>query len=52
MAFAAIQACDVDIRSHIYNNVILCGGSTLYNGLPQRLEKEIETMCPGMINMI
>ena len=32
--------------------MILCGGSTLFKGLSQRLEKEIETMCPGYINMV
>jgi len=51
MAFAAIQDCNIDIRSEIYNNVLLSGGSSLYNGLTERLEKEIESMCPGMISI-
>ena len=49
MTFAAIQDCDLDFRKDIQANVVLCGGSTLFKGLSQRLEKEVETMCPGYI---
>ena len=52
MTFAAIQDCDLDFRKDIQANVVLCGGSTLFKGLSQRLEKEVETMCPGYINMV
>lgn len=38
MSFASIQDCDVDIRMDLYGNIILSGGSTLYPGLPDRLE--------------
>ena len=38
MSFASIQECDVDIRMDLYGNVILSGGTTLYPGLPDRLE--------------
>lgn len=33
----SVQDCDVDIRKDLYQNVILSGGTTLYNGLPDRL---------------
>jgi actin beta/gamma 1 len=35
----------------LYNNVILSGGTTLYEGLPDRLEKELDAMCPQQ-NMV
>ena len=46
MAFASVQECDVDIRKDLYGNTILSGGTTLYEGLPDRLEKELDAMCP------
>ena len=46
MAFASVQECDIDIRKELYGNMILSGGTTLYEGLPDRLEKEVDAMCP------
>jgi actin beta/gamma 1 len=51
MSFKSIQDCDVDIRKDLYSNVILSGGTTLYAGLPDRLEKELDSMCPQQ-NMV
>ena len=51
MGFGSIQDCDIDIRKDLYNNVILSGGTTLYEGLPDRLEKELDAMCPQQ-NMV
>ena len=42
MAFGSIQECDLDIRKDLYGNTILSGGTTLYEGLPDRLEREID----------
>ena len=54
MTFGSIQECDIDIRKDLYSNVILSGGTTLYQGLPDRLEKELDAMCPntGMVKII
>jgi len=46
MAFETIKECDIDIRKDLYENVILSGGSTLYEGLPERLTKELDALCP------
>jgi actin beta/gamma 1 len=46
MTYETIVTCDVDIRKDLYSNVILSGGTTLYPGLPERLEKELDAMCP------
>jgi len=46
MSFGSIQECDMDIRKDLYQNVILSGGTTLYAGLPDRLEKELDAMAP------
>ena len=36
MAFGTCQECDLDIRKDLCANVILSGGTTLYEGLPDR----------------
>lgn len=46
MSYASIQDCDVDIRMDLYGNIILSGGTTLYPGLPDRLEYEVNEKCP------
>jgi len=51
LANASINDCDMDIRRDLYQNVILSGGTTLYEGLPDRLEKELDSMAPAA-NMI
>lgn len=54
MTFASIQDCDVDVRKDLYENVILSGGTTLYENLPDRLEAELNAMCPqkNMVKVI
>jgi len=37
----SIQRCDADIRTELYGNIVLVGGSTMFEGLAERLEKEI-----------
>jgi len=54
MSYASIQDCDVDIRMDLYGNIILSGGTTLYTGLPDRLEQEVDKKCPqqGSVKII
>jgi len=42
--YNCIQAADMDIRSEFYKHIVLSGGSTMYPGLPSRLEKEIKQL--------
>jgi len=42
MLFNMIQEADMDLRSAFYKHIVLSGGSTMYPGLPSRLEKEIK----------
>jgi len=38
----------------LYGNIILSGGTTLYAGLPDRLEAEVDKKCPqqGSVKII
>jgi len=42
--FDCINKADVDTRPEFYNHIVLSGGSTMYPGLPSRLEKEIKNL--------
>jgi len=41
MLFNMIQEADVDLRADFYKHIVLSGGSTMYPGLPSRLEKDM-----------
>lgn len=42
--FNTIQAADVDVRTSLYGAIVLSGGSSMYPGLPSRLEKELKQL--------
>merc|ERR1711972_459583 len=44
LLFTAIQAAEMDIRPELYKHIVLSGGSTMYPGLPSRLEREIKQL--------
>ncbi|KAJ3085797.1 Arp2/3 complex subunit, actin nucleation center [Quaeritorhiza haematococci] len=44
LLFNAIQAADIDIRPELYKHIVLSGGSSMYPGLPSRLEKEVKQL--------
>lgn len=46
LAFSSTQECDLDIRKDLYQNVILSGGTTLYEGLSDRLGAELDALVP------
>ena len=44
---ASIQQIDVEIRRELYSNIVLSGGNTMFEGLPERLTKEIQKLTPS-----
>nr|QWE91168.1 beta-actin [Placidida sp.] len=44
--YDTIMKCDVDIRKDLYANIVLSGGSTMFEGLSERLQKEISALAP------
>ena len=44
LTFSSIMTCDVDIRNHIYNNIVCSGDITIFAGSAKRLQKEIITL--------
>ena len=41
-----VQKCDIDVRRDLYHNCLLSGGSTCFEGLPQRLLRELQALSP------
>ncbi len=39
-----IQGADIDLRTEFYKHIVLSGGSSMYPGLPSRLEKDIKQL--------
>jgi actin-related protein len=39
LVFHVINTADMDLRPEFYKHIVLSGGSTMYPGLPSRLEK-------------
>lgn len=44
MLFQTIQAAAIDTRADLYKHIVLSGGSSMYPGLPSRLEKEMKQL--------
>ena len=44
ICYDSIQKCNADIRNDLYNSIVLSGGSSMYNGFPERFYKEIKTL--------
>mmetsp|Transcript_67780 Transcript_67780/g.185868 ORF Transcript_67780/g.185868 Transcript_67780/m.185868 type:complete len:390 (-) Transcript_67780:390-1559(-) len=44
MLFDVINKSEMDVRPDLYKHIVLSGGSTMYPGLPSRLEKEMRSL--------
>ena len=44
MLFQTVQTAPVDVRPELYKHIVLSGGSSMYPGLPSRLEKEMKQL--------
>jgi actin-related protein len=43
--------CDVDVRKDLYSNIVLSGGSTMYKGIAERLNKEVVALAPSAMKI-
>ena len=39
--------CDLDIRKDLYGNIVLSGGTTMYPGIADRMQKELTLLSPA-----
>merc|ERR1712019_169526 len=49
--YNSIMKCDVDIRKDLYANTVMSGGTTMYPGIADRMQKEISHLAPSPIKI-
>merc|ERR1712037_148824 len=49
--YNSIMKCDVDIRKDLYANTVMSGGTTMYPGIADRMQKEITALAPSTIKI-
>jgi actin beta/gamma 1 len=47
----SIMKCDVDIRKDLWKNVVMSGGSTMFVGIADRLNKELVALAPSTMDV-
>ena len=47
LTYNSIMKCDMDLRRDLFANVVLSGGTTMFPGLPERVENELRVLAPG-----
>jgi len=51
MTYNSIMKCDVDVRKDLYANVVLTGGTTMFPGLRDRMQRELEFLAPSTMHI-
>jgi actin-related protein len=49
--YNSIMKCDVDIRKDLYSNVVMSGGSTMFPGIAERMNKELVALAPSTMKI-
>ncbi|KAN0009099.1 hypothetical protein ACTFIU_008991 [Dictyostelium citrinum] len=50
--FKSIMMCDIDIRKHMYANIILSGGNTMFPGITDRIYSELRELAPKNMKIL
>jgi len=51
LTYQSIMKCDVDIRKDLYGNIVLSGGTTMFDGIADRISKEVTALAPSSIRV-
>jgi hypothetical protein len=49
--YNSIMKCDLDIRKDLYGNIVMSGGTTMYSGISDRMQKEITSLSPSSMKV-
>jgi len=49
--FECIMKCPIDVRCELYKNIVMSGGTTMFPGIRERLEKEVRALAPAKMNV-
>jgi len=51
LLFQSITESDIDIRRNLFHNIILSGGTTMFEGIQERLTKEVGALAPASVKV-
>eukprot|EP01065_Artemidia_motanka_P021206 TRINITY_DN2532_c0_g2_i7.p1 TRINITY_DN2532_c0_g2~~TRINITY_DN2532_c0_g2_i7.p1 ORF type:complete len:861 (+),score=222.22 TRINITY_DN2532_c0_g2_i7:1614-4196(+) len=51
MVYNAIMKCDIDVRKEMYENIVLSGGNTMFDGIRERLSREVVNLAPNSMRI-
>jgi actin len=46
LCYQAIMNCGILLRKELYSNIVISGGTTMFQGFPERLSKEMTSLVP------
>ncbi|PPQ75634.1 hypothetical protein CVT26_001554 [Gymnopilus dilepis] len=49
--YNSIFKCDLDVRRELYGNIVLSGGTTMFPGIADRLQKELTALAPSSMKV-
>ena len=49
--YNSIYKCDLDIRRDLYGNIVLSGGTTMFPGIADRMQKELTALAPSSMKV-
>lgn len=49
--FNSIMKCDLDVRKELYGNIVMSGGTTMFPGIAERMQKEITALAPSSMKV-
>jgi len=47
LVYSSIMKCDIDIRKDLYKNIVMSGGTTMFDGIADRLFHEVKSLAPS-----
>ncbi|KAH3745045.1 actin, cytoplasmic 2 [Pelomyxa schiedti] len=51
VCYQSITWCDRELREHLYSNIVLSGGTSLFPGLAERMQKEMTIRAPANVKV-
>ncbi|OBA26716.1 actin-domain-containing protein [Hanseniaspora valbyensis NRRL Y-1626] len=49
--YNSIIKCDVDVRKELYGNIVMSGGTTMFPGIAERMQKEMTALAPSSMKI-
>ena len=49
--YKTIMTCDIDLRKDMFENIVMSGGTTMFDGINNRLTKELTQLAPNGIKV-